>query len=421
MHSKNFFARLNDRVAEASRNATRFTERDEASLASQADEQAVAESLNRRFAGSNWQCRANLRVPDATASRRTEIDFVITGPEQVIIVEMKSWSGRVFLDEQGWVVQEKRNGDLLRDDLFGKLAEQAEVLRLHNASQGNAAVPICHFLVFCRPNLDIDESIEARADALSFSQLVARTGMPDEPDAPGLFERILAAIMRLFGFEKESRPRPAIAAPSPGIVQFREMMSSLGSWDYVGLHGGQLIKGDILLSALGSTYDGPDALDRRSVEHLSVSVDRSLIKSMFRASDPNVRLELVRRDGVMLTDSLPTATPLLVHAAGTSSPKSYELRNVEYISFGYTHRHKFKYDFDEVKVGMLFVGKVKADGAHGLFVDLGVRDSANDARAKPVHRQAGAQASYRKGQRLLVRVNRIYRERRFVNVEIVVA
>jgi hypothetical protein len=420
--SNNFFTRLGWQVGEARRNAESFTYFDEASIASEADENYVAANLNRRFADTSWECRASVRVPDPTASRHTEIDFVITGPDRVILVELKSWTGFVYLDERGFVVQERRNGEVFRSDLFGKLQDQAEVLRLFNASQRNMPVPISSYVVFCRPNLEIHESIEDRSDVLSFFQLVERTGMPDEPESPGLVERILTAIMRLFGLERPTPARKKTPAATEAILQFREMLLGLGSWDYVKLHGGQIVKGDILVPDATVARDVREhVLDRRTVEGIIVEVDRSVFKSLFRPPNPNARVLVHYWDSDTFELNVRPDTPFVVHQVGQSKPWSFELRNIEAACFGYTHRHKVRFTFDELQHDMLVVGKVTADSDHGVFVDLGLRDHARHARVQPDRRIKSAQVRYRKGQRLLVRVKKILREKGFIDVDIVTA
>ncbi|AOB30209.1 hypothetical protein AKI39_05140 [Bordetella sp. H567] len=402
------------RIKEASKNAKAYRhDSSDTSLRGHEAEHEVCNILAPRLIGTGWELVNGVRVPDPTARRRRELDFVFTSPTEAIIVELKNWTGEVSLDESGDVVQVNRKGEVVNGGkLFEDVAERAEILRLHHMSKARVPVKMRHFVVFYDPygNLCLHDEIAGRADVLRFDELRNRMPNGSEP----FLLRLLHALMGFFGFKLETAKAPV---PSPEIVAFRQSLAELGGWDVIVLNGGLTLCGDIV-SIIGKRPDDIERgnFDRARLSHVAFDVDRGIVRSLFRAPDLDALATGTGRDASTTTWRVPTAAELTFHRAGDKTPSVYELRNMRSIQFGYQVKPKTTYSYEDFRVGMTVVGRVTSINDKGVFIDIGYRESAGkprDARASPA--KPGALAI---GQRVLARVTRLLEDRKLISIEI---
>ncbi|CAB3706585.1 Nuclease-related domain [Achromobacter spanius] len=402
------------RISEASKNAEEFSyDSSDTSLRGHEAEHEVCNILAPRLIGTGWELTNGVRVPDPTARRRRELDFVLTSPTEAIVVELKNWTGDVTLDESGGVIQVNRKGELVNHGrLFEDLAERAEILRLHHLSKARAPVRMRHLVVFYDPygNLRLNDEIVARADVLRFDEL--RNVMPNGPE-PFLL-RLLHALMRFFGFKVETEKHPL---PSVDIVAFRQSLAELGGWDVIRLHGGLTLCGDIL-SISGKRPDQLEdsSFDRATLDSVEFDVDRSIVRSIFQTPSPFASATGKGRDASIKTWNVPTAAELKFHRAGDKAPTDYEIRNMESIQFGYQVRPKTAYRYEDFHVGMTVVGRVTSINDKGLFIDIGYRESAGRPRA--ARARLPKPGTLALGQRVLARITRLLDDRKLVSIEI---
>jgi hypothetical protein len=52
-----------------------------------------------------------VRVPDTVADKGSELDFVLVGPEEAFVLDLKHWSGRIDLESDGTNFQTSHFGD----------------------------------------------------------------------------------------------------------------------------------------------------------------------------------------------------------------------------------------------------------------------------------------------------------------------
>lgn len=413
MTQDGFFCRLRNRVREANLNSESFTA-DAADLAGRAAERQVSMDLSERLAGTGWEFRDNVRVPDPTQRRHRELDFVITSPEEVIVVELKNWSGRIELGTDGSVIQHRRfdNGEQNHGALFADLAERVEVLHLYHRSKEREAVKIRGYVIFFNDNLEVPESLTKREDVLTYATLL--NFMPPADKEPSLLRRILLAIMKLFGAKLKPGYTREPSIPSTSIKAFRETVAELGGWDVIDLYGGGYVIGDIQ----ASTTPGFELLNRMDTRSLKLDVDRSVVLALF--SEPTASVQITNWDGTISSRSVRTSLPIKVRPAGSKDIKEYQVRNIVRLSFGYKRRPCFRYTYDELFEGMLIVGKVCGSKDIGVFVDIGL--SGKDGRPRdvfaPAERRDTAKRVLPLGSRVLVRIKMIARatERVFVQI-----
>lgn len=401
------------RLDEAKKNGEIFP-LDGDSDAGRAAEETVERELAQRMAGTGWQLRSNVRVPDAPARRRREIDFVITSPDRVIVLELKNWSGEVALDDYGSLLQHRRyeRGTVNHGKLFDDVQERAEVLRMHHLSRGGVPVKVDALVVFFDEygNLDLHADVAARPDVVTYEKLME--AMPSEGPESSFLERILLGVLTLLGYdtpEKEQRSDK----PSDNIASFRQTIAVLGTWDVLVLHGGRRCYGDLLnVEEVDAPTVQEQLLNRITTSAVSFHVDRSRWLAVVREPDAFATAKAEGRDGQATAWQVGTSTPIVFHSPKQVKPIRYEVRNVERLEYGYTEKPKLIDRFDDMSVGMTLVGKVSGSRADGIFVNIGWRE-AGKPRDAWIPASALAQMPLatrdvlRKDARVLVRIERL--------------
>lgn len=403
------------RIDEARKNSKEYIhDSSDKSLRGHEAEHEVCNFLTPRLSGTGWEMVNGVRVPDPTKRRRRELDFVITSPSEVLVIEMKNWTGEVRMTDTGDVIQLNRNGDRIdKGKLFDDVAERAELLRLHHVSKGRKSVRCRSFVVFYDPygNLDLDEEIASRDDVLRFEQLSDLMPNGNEP----FLLRLLEALMRFFGFERRAGVVPT---PTTEIVEFRQSISELGGWDVVVLNGGLTLCGDILsVGEKRPEYGESATFDRAQMALVQFDVDRNVLASIFRAPSSYARATAAGRNGVVSTWQVPARDEILFHRAGDGAPTRYEVRNFLSMQFGYCARPKTVYGYEDLDVGMSFVGRVESINEKGIFVDIGYREAAGKVRH--VRARPNKDTTLSVGRRVLARITRLIEDGKRVSVEIV--
>lgn len=403
---------LGKRLREAAKNSETFPN-DDAEHAGRVAEYVVRHELSERMAGTGWELRDNIRVPDPASRRRREIDFVITALDRAIVVELKHWSGEVLVTPEGNVIQNRRygKGPIVHGPLFSDLKDKAETLRLHNASFGRKHVPIDTFVVFYdgKGNLRLDASVAKRPDVVTYDKLLK--AMPSQESEPSLLKRVLLGLMSLFGFD-QADPANKRSMPTDAIASFRETLADLGSWDVLAMNGGRLLVGDILSETGGSQPALRNGLfDRRKTVSISLEVDRSRLLALFRDPDEYAMAKARGSDGTVGDWRIRTDTAVFFHPAGQADPEAFEVRNLLGMEYGYREKPRYAFGFADLETGMLMVGKVKGLHQVGVFIDICFRDEEGRSKDALVSRKAMDEAAeslrekFRKGARVLVRID----------------
>ncbi len=421
MDAAAFFANLRKRLQEAGKNSESF-QKDDAEHAGRVAEYVVRSELSERMDGTAWELRDNIRAPDPALRRRREIDFVITAPDRAIVVELKNWTGEVLLSEDGHVIQKRRYGKEPIDHgpLFDDLRDRVETLRLHHASFGRDEARIDAFVVFYdeRDSLRLDISVASRPDVVTYEKLLK--AMPSQAMEPSVLKRVLLGLMAIFGFDQAENGATK-AKPSKAIALFRETLADLGSWDVLALNGGRVIFGDILPETGGSLPVLKSGLfDRRKTLAISLEVDRSRLLALFRTPDEYALAKTQGADGSLKDWRIKTDMAIFFHPAGQAEPEAFEVRNLTGMEYGYREKPRYAFDFGELELGRLMVGKVKGVHHVGVFVDIGLRDENGKPKDALVPKKVKDEASealremFKKGARVLVRIENLSEQNRQV-------
>ena len=312
--------KLTDRFGVVWRNRKRFHAVPEVS-AGRVAELRVAALLEERFRHTAYDYFAGLRVP--TGRRRHEIDFVITTPEEIWVVELKNWSGFAGVDGSR-VIQHRSHGRGVVDhgNLLSNLRHKERSLRKYLRRSVDEVPPTWSILVFANENLAIADEL-AGVDDMGVVRLPEFMSALPAPLAD--YGPIWDGLRRIFGsVEDEEKERfPVVSEP---IRQVREALAGLGTWDLMAMHGGQILSGDVV------GFSSDELYDRDRFKRLRVEVPRSLF-DVFR-TNLDLRVTAVERSGAHRDYELDLDEEVIFHAAGQKKASTFSLRDVEAISFG---------------------------------------------------------------------------------------
>lgn len=279
--------------------------------------------LAERLRNSPYDYFAGLRIPHR--GRRREVDFVVTTPDELWVIELKNWSGFVGVDGNRLVQYRSggrgvvEHGPVLRD-----LKTKRDALRRFLKSHIDEVPEAWPILVFFDKRVGLDESLmsEDDVDVVRLPQLMS--SLPPPPSNPGPIGKLLEAV---FGGDDDRKALPAVTDP---VRDARDALADLGTWDLLALYGGQIISGDLVDASKN------ELCDRERFRRLHVDVPRSYLDA-FR-SELAVAVEATAREGEDEAFEYGFDETLKFHCAGDKKPKEFALRDVVGVSFGYVTR-----------------------------------------------------------------------------------
>jgi hypothetical protein len=426
------------RFAQAEENSRVFSE-DEKDAAGREAERIVARDLRPRLSGTGWELVQNIRVPDPSMRRQRELDFVITAPDRVVVLELKRWSGKVFMRD-GDVIQERRSGEVVNHgDLFGDLADRVELLRHRHLAAKGDQVRIQGLLVFFDEHgkLSLSSEIAGRPDVVDYARMME--SMPQRGALslglaqPSFLSTVLNGILAMLGhsFDAPKTSGPHGPCPSPAIEGFRRALAEFGTWDIVELHGGRTYYGDVL----GETGAEHPAIkgalfNRAATSRVEIDCERGVFGALFGTHDDGATAKAIGRNGFVGDWRLPADMPIVMRAAGQRTSESFPAGSVVAVEFGYERKAKTRLLFADLALGMLLTGKVKRLTKHGAFVDIGLEKADGEhcdvlarlggpGRKGLTLEQAEAWSGMKPGARMFVRVKMLDAAGHRADIEIV--
>jgi hypothetical protein len=393
-------------------NAKVFRETDWGAAAGRGAEHAMATEVRERIRGSSWHLATNVRVPDTVTGEGRELDFVLVGPDGAFVIDLKHWSGSVRLESDGTLIQTSKFGEekAPHREFFPRLHESAEVLVQHNYLHGHGFAKIGALLVFDDLDITLSDELARRADVLSRRELFEYLPAPEE--ASSWVSRLLMAIIRFLTGRKAPDPQRRYTPPSAQMLGLKETLRELNTWDTIALHGGRVLRGDLLINPAGPEAGTVDPLDRRAFSECVINVDRDRLRALFL--DPIGYAEVcampVHGDGaeyqqyrVSLSRTLRIHTP-------AGKKETFQIRNIREIEFGYQQKAVKDHSLAELSPGMVVAGKVIRLRDKGIDIDVGTVKGSRKRMTgfAPARNQQSNSALPEVGRRVLVKIRRIF-------------
>ena len=236
------------------RNKKKYLEDGEA-LGGEEAELYVKNTVETCFFFKNAYCFIGKRVPYKTASKsgRKEIDLIVVTPKMIHIIEVKNWSGVISgaLDQDTWQ-QTRRNGEVVPQKNPLK-TNQEKMYILRDYLEKNK----CHFpenpsryfsqkVIFMNEKGVLDRAIRSNLNVILAREL---HGYVANMETDVLVSRIFKSIIEKC-LDSELAVQVCdglLDSLTPQAYQrIIDLVSQLGTWDYLKLYGGKRIKGDLL-------------------------------------------------------------------------------------------------------------------------------------------------------------------------------
>lgn len=321
------------RFQQIRKNRQRF-EADAAQHAGSEAERVLGQKMLSIIDGTSCRLWMNRRIPVGT--RRSEIDAILSLGDRLWLVELKNWSGALFVHD-GRLIQRRRydGGEIDHGPLVVLMAERQEALARWCVQQGGRDFVVEPFVVFANPRLEIHPSAQEALGSLLVSEAVflqhLQSVVNSYRDVPALSSVTARGWPRLFSLFRGTK-----TADSRGVSELSSVeraVDVLSTWDTLELHGGREVSGDILRGTpLEDGQRRVSLADRRRLWGYEVEVPRSYWQVFRSSAEAKVRLHGRSQDYGWFP--LPEDASIRFQAAGAAEPEDVPLRHVVRVRFG---------------------------------------------------------------------------------------
>ncbi len=230
---------------------------------------------------NGWRVYESVRIPDPDGGRR-EIDLVIIGGNEILVIEQKHWSGSFIINNKHQFIQTRnKGGEHNHDGVADRIARKSRLLlELHNK------------------RLKINESPNVRVIVAMTHQRLEWPEIPDNLAAEMVDEQGMLDILKKV---------------NPGKINFDlvETLEGFNTWDEVHLNGGLMLKGDVHSLGLGVEID--ELFSKRNGR---VTGEVTHKKSIFSIFDKQPSSGKVIIDKKNIQCKLPYGISLTMHVVG---------------------------------------------------------------------------------------------------------
>jgi len=252
-----------------------------------------------RLAPGGWTIHRMVRIPNPDTHRgKGEVDVLAVCRRAVLVIEVKSYSGRVELvgDEL------MQNGEDRGEAIKHNEAKAKDLARLFRSKTGRSAPEIISLLVFAkRKGAEISKELLGRSDCYA------------ERELSGLEERI-SSLDEMGADDEEA---------------INEMAAEFGTWDSITYQGGLELTGDLVESSL------PEGLARVDLESVDIKQDMRFLRTVLLG--PRLSFSGPGRSGESEEGDLdPECEVEIVLPGGGRSRRIVPVSQLSGISFGHT-------------------------------------------------------------------------------------
>lgn len=288
-----------------------------AETAGERAEEEMFKAVRRIIDGSEhadtWRVWPEVRIRDG--KWRSEIDLIVATDRTLYLLELKNWSGRLDVHEDVLVQYRRHQGGMIEHGNLMKTMRKREAAIRAWLTRHRCPIPtIERRVLFYNPRLEFSDAVFAYFG-----------------------EEVSSASEWLSSFERLAQtetPPPSKAGEMR--LALHSAIDALSTWDWVEMHGGRMVRGDIRSST--ETIQLPSGKkrplhDRAAISHIDIDAPRSYLRALFNAS-VMLDLRVVLRDGAVINAALPIETTMRIHAAGQSETELVALRHVRRLRFG---------------------------------------------------------------------------------------
>jgi len=233
-----------------------------------------------------------LRIPDEYQTRKQEIDIVLLLTGGIVCLEVKNLGGSIKVSQDGatWVQTKKRKitdnsfvSNFIEHENCSALIKKKSLLLKEHLSRKGVFITekqLRHFVVLVDENCELDDTIKQDPHVITAEKC-------------GEFFK---SFRKTYAEAFHESVTPSFFSGKLSYSQLsgaRAVLSTIGTWDIVELHGGKRLHGDL------REIPGV-SIDRSKVEALEITHQRNYTLGMVWAAvgyTPTVTISLLERDG----------------------------------------------------------------------------------------------------------------------------
>jgi len=278
-------------------------------------------------------CFPGKRVPSKKNKCRFEIDLIVLTKKQLHFLEIKNWSGELFLQQGQWI-QKKRNGTKIpHEDLTRHNNRKADAMMEYLATNG-IQIDQSHIsrkVIFWNKNLRIPSEIRNNPDVVPKQKLDEYL---NSQKGASVGETLIHSVIELcLASEKSKKALKQMfhALPASQVKEAKEAFTNLRTWDRLKYHGGRIIPGDALslhtngkvtpLKNLGKGYKIKFKWTRNRFFGLVIALLSKQALGTAKSSENWI-------------DLTPSTDYIKFHKAGVEKPTDIPLRKLEWVVKG---------------------------------------------------------------------------------------
>lgn len=271
-----------------------------------------------------------LRIPDEYQTRRQEIDIVLIVSGGIICLEVKNLGGNIKVSQDGhtWVQTKRRkitndsfvSNVIEHDNCTASIKMKALLLKEHLSRKGVFINQnqLKHFVVLVNNSCELDDVIRQDPNVITAEKC----------------EDFFKSFRKSYAETFQEKLTPSFFSGKLSYTQIsgsKSVLSSIGTWDVVELHGGKRLHGDL--------RDIPGvSIERSKVEALEISHQRNYTLGMVWAAvgyTPAVTVSLLERDGsgwlwnsYVAVVKIPYYTELMFRVCGDETDSKISINDI---------------------------------------------------------------------------------------------
>ena len=230
---------------------------------------------------NGWRVYESVRIPDPDGGRR-EIDLVIIGGNEILVIEQKHWSGSFIINKKHQFIQTRnKGGEHNHDGVADRIARKARLLlELHNK------------------RLKIDEGPNVRVIVAMTHQRLEWPKIPEDLAAEMVDEQGMLDILKKVN-------------PGKLNTDLIETLEGFNTWDEVHLNGGLMLKGDVHSLGLGEEID--ELFSKRSAKVIGKVTHKKSVFSIFDKQPSSGKVTIDKKN---IECRLPFGISMIMHVVG---------------------------------------------------------------------------------------------------------
>ena len=271
---------------------------DEIHMAGELAEMRLAKLSRAAGKDNGWKIYESVRIPDPDGGRR-EIDMVLIGGNDLLVVEQKHWAGSFRINKEHHFIQKRKNGEEhSHDGVADRIARKARLLMgLHQERTGLAD----------------DDLPTLRVIVAMTHHKLEWPKIPNDLAAEMVNEKGFLDIL------KNHNPGP----PNADLIA---TLGGFNTWDEVHLNGGLMNKGDVLDLGLGEQID--QLFSNRNCPVTGKTVHKRSVLSIFDKQPSQAFIKIGSKNAELRVG---INASLRMHVVGQPKPKEIPWAYIEKI------------------------------------------------------------------------------------------